>query len=276
VTRGADTTAAHRREPAGHVMTDGELRIEPVSVELADGVLAGDYLPGAGLFAVVWIHGFGSYRGGEKAAALRHECARRRWPFAAFDFRGHGGSTGDMLDLRASRLLEDLDAVQHFLADRGHSKLGLVGSSMGGFAAAWWARRNPAAVAGCVFVAPGFGFLQRRWDGLTEAERDEWRRTGRRRITSEWVDIEVGYGLVEEREQFTPQALAAGWSHPALLFHGCADDLVPASDSLDFLRAVEYPDVELRLFKSGDHRLTTYKEEIAAGAGRFFARLLGT
>ncbi len=255
-------------------MTHDPGRPEPAAVEVAGGRLAGDYLPGAGPFAVVWVHGFGSHRGGEKAAAVRAECARRGWPFAAFDFRGHGGSTGEMLDLRASRLLEDLDAVRQFLAGRGHTTLGLVGSSMGGFAAAWWTLRNPGAVAGCVFVAPGFGFLQRRWTALTDAERDEWRRTGRRRITSRWVDIEVGYGLVEERERFAPHALAAGWAHPALLFHGCADDLVPDADSLDFLRAVRCPDVELRLFKSGDHRLTAYKEEIAAGTGQFFARLL--
>ena len=71
-----------------------------------------------------------------------------------------------------------------------------------------------------------------------------------------------------------PAALAAGWGHPALLFHGCADDLVPDADSLDFLRAVAFADVELRLLKSGDHRLTVYKEEIAAATGQFFARLL--
>jgi pimeloyl-ACP methyl ester carboxylesterase len=247
---------------------------EPVTIELPDGTLAGEYLPGDGPFAVLWVHGFGSHRGGEKSAAVRAECARRGWPFAAFDFRGHGGSTGDVFDLRASRLLEDLDSIRRFLADRGHTRLGLVGSSMGGFAAAWYARRRPDAVVGCVFVAPGFGFLERRWAALTDAERDEWRRTGRRRITSEWVDLEIGYGLVEEREAFAPAALAAGWAHPALLFHGCADDLVPDADSLAFLRAVEFPDVELRLFKSGDHRLTAYKEEIAAATGHFFARLL--
>jgi pimeloyl-ACP methyl ester carboxylesterase len=247
---------------------------EPVTIELPGGTLAGDYLPAGGPFAVLWVHGFGSHRGGEKSAAVRAECARRSWPFTAFDFRGHGGSTGAVLDLRASRLLEDLDSIRRFLADQGHTRLGLVGSSMGGFAAAWYARRRPDAVVGCVFVAPGFGFLERRWGALTDAERDEWRRTGRRRITSEWVDLEVGYGLVEEREAFAPAALAAGWSHPALLFHGCADDLVPDADSLAFLRAVEFPDVELRLLKSGDHRLTAYKDEIAAATGHFFKRLL--
>jgi uncharacterized protein len=248
--------------------------VETVVLGSAPDVLVGDYRAGAGDFVVLWVHGFGSHRGGEKAAAVGEECARRGWPFASFDFRGHGGSGGAMADLRASGLLADLAEIRRFLADRGHIRLGLVGSSMGGFAAAWFARRHPDAVVGCVLVAPAFGFLERKWSALTDAEREEWRRTGRRRFRSEWVDAELGYGLVEERADFPPDQLTAGWATPALLFHGCADDVVPDSDSLDFLRAVQYPHVELRLLKDGDHRLTAYKDEIAAAAGRFFARLL--
>jgi alpha-beta hydrolase superfamily lysophospholipase len=251
-----------------------DLRKEPVHLGHPPGNLNGEYLPGAGDFAALWVHGFGSHRGGEKAAAVREECARRGWPFAAFDFRGHGASGGAMTDLRASGLLADLAEIRRFLADRGHTRLGLIGSSMGGFAAAWFARRRPDAIVGCVFVAPAFGFLERKWTALTESERDEWRRTGRRRVHNDWVDAELGYGLVEERADFPPLQLTTGWATPALLFHGCADDVVPDTDSLDFLRAVQYPHVELRLLKDGDHRLTAYKDEIATAAGRFFARLL--
>lgn len=248
-----------------------DVRIERVFLDRAD--LSGDYLPGGGDLVVVWVHGFGSHRGGEKAAAVRDECARRGWPFAAFDFRGHGASGGVMADLRTSGLLTDLSEVRRFLADRGHTRLGLVGSSMGGFVAAWFARRHPDAVVGCVLVAPAFGFLERKWTALSGDERDEWRRTGRRRFRNQWVDAELGYGLVEERVDFPLARLTTGWATPALLFHGCVDDIVPDSDSLDFLRTIQYPHVELRLLKDGDHRLTAYKDEIATAAGRFFARL---
>jgi dipeptidyl aminopeptidase/acylaminoacyl peptidase len=93
-------------------------------------------------------------------------------------------------------------------------------------------------------------------------------------VTNEWVDAEIGYGLVEERDRFRPRDLAAGWQTPALLFHGLADDAVPIADRLEFVREVNYPRVELRLLKDGDHRLTAYKDEIASEVGRFFARLL--
>lgn len=240
------------------------------------GRLAGAYHTGHNdsAFAVVWVHGFGSHRGGEKSEAVQQECARRRWAFAAFDFRGHGESSGAMHELRASRLVEDLGAIRDWLAARGHVRLGLIGSSMGGFAAAWFARQHPDAVLGCVFAAPGFGFLDRRWDELTPEQREEWRRAGRMRLTNQWVDAELGFGLVEERDRFRPVQLVAGWRTPALLFHGLADEVVPHTDSLFFIRHVGYPRVELRLLKDGDHRLTAHKEAIASAAGAFFAGLL--
>lgn len=255
------------------------MNTDHISIPLtAGGRLAGTYLPGAVNpdFAVVWVHGFGSYRGGEKAEAVRAECARRGWAFAAFDFRGHGESTGTMHELLASRLLEDLGAIRDWLAQRGHTRLGLVGSSMGGFASAWFTRQNADQIVGCVLLAPAFGFLDRRWTGLSPEEREEWKRTGRRRVRNDWVDVEIGYGLVEEHEQFSPHLLVRNWRTPALLFHGLADDAVPDSDSLFFLRHVEYPRVELRLLKDGDHRLTAYKGAIAAAAGAFFANLLNS
>jgi pimeloyl-ACP methyl ester carboxylesterase len=241
------------------------------------GELAGDYVPaadGPADFAVVWVHGFGSHRGGEKAAAVRAECERLGRAFAAFDFRAHGASPGRVLDLTASGLLADLDVVAAFLAAKGHARLGLVGSSMGGFASAWYAAAHAEAVVGCVLLAPAFGFVPSRWDRLTEAERADWKRTGRLRVKNQWVDTEIGYALVEERDRFRPADLAARWRTPALILHGAADDVVPPAGSLDFFRATAHPAVELRLYKDGDHRLTAYKDEIAAEAGRFFTRLL--
>ncbi len=250
-----------------------------VTIDLPYGDrLAGTYHTGDRdtAFAVVWIHGFGSHRGGEKSEAILAECMRRGWAFAAFDFRSHGESSGATHELCASRLVEDLATVRDWLVARGHVRLGLVGSSMGGFAAAWFTRQQPESVLGCVFAAPGFGFLERRWDELTPEQRDQWQRTGRMQLTNQWVNAELGYGLVEERDRYRPVQLVAGWRTPALLFHGLADEVVPHTDSLFFIRHVGYPDVELRLLKDGDHRLTAHKEDIASATGVFFARRLAT
>ncbi len=239
------------------------------------GRLAADYVPGDrhSDLAVVWAHGLGSHRGGEKSEALRDACTTRGWAFARFDFRGHGRSPGTMPELRASRLIEDLEEIWSALRDRGHTRLCLVGSSMGGFATAWFTARHPEAVLGCVLLAPAFRFLERRWESLSPAEREEWRRSDRLRVKNQWLETELGYALVEEREAFRADELVKVWTTPALIFHGCNDEVVPADDSLDFLRRCSYPSIELRLFRDGDHRLTSHKNEIAAEAVRFFERL---
>ena len=101
-------------------------------------------------WAVLYVHGFGSTRMGEKPAAFEAACARRGWTFASFDFRGHGQSSGTLLELRPSGLLEDLTVVGEYLARRGVRRLGLVGSSMGGWASAWFSVRSPERVLACV------------------------------------------------------------------------------------------------------------------------------
>lgn len=246
---------------------------QPIEVRLPSGESLRGYIhPAEPARAVVYAHGFGSHCRGDKAEALADECARRGWTYAAFDFRGHGASDGTMRELTASRLVEDLAAIRMDLAGRGYPRLGLVGSSMGGFAAGWYAARNPEAVIGCVLLAPGFRFVARRWDELTPEAQAAWAATGFRRLKNEWVDVDLGYGLVAERAAYEPVDLARRLAVPTLIYHGLADGVVPAADSIAFLQGATYPDMELRLLKAADHRLTGYTAEVAAAACAFLAR----
>jgi uncharacterized protein len=239
----------------------------------ADGALCGTVCyPGKiGPAAVLFVHGFGSTRTGAKAEAMEAACARRGWTFAAFDFRGHGESGGSLLNLRATALQEDLEQVRTYLGDRGADKLFLVGSSMGGWAAAWFARKHADAVLACAFLAPAFNFLAGRWSRLNEVERQNWLATGRLRVRNQWLDVEIGPGLMLETDQFRVEDLATSWCTPLLVFHGMRDDTVSYIESIDFIRQTTYRDVELHLFKDGEHRLLPYKEEMAEAICRFFA-----
>jgi pimeloyl-ACP methyl ester carboxylesterase len=219
--------------------------------------------------ALIFAHGFGSTRNGEKSAALEAECERRGWAFAAFDFRGHGESDGVMLELSGSRLLEDLDLIAGAVCDRATGPLFLVGSSLGGWAAAWLAARSPELVAACAFIAQAFRFLEA--PRLNEAEREAWRRTGRHRVINQFVDLEVGYQLLAEADRFTWPALVAGFRTPAIIFHGMDDEIVPYPTSLEFASACAAADLELLLIKNGDHRLNRNRELIARASGNFFA-----
>lgn len=252
-------------------------RQESVRLPLLSGgaVQVGVSYPQApGAWAVLYVHGLGSTRSGEKSIALEAACARRGWTFAALDFRGHGESTGTLLELRGSGLLEDLSAVRDYLAGEGIHRICPVGSSMGGWAAAWFTLRSPQTVPACVLIAPALDFLHNRWAGLSEGEREDWKQSGRLRVRNEWIDTEIGYGLVEEQDDFPFEKLAAEVSRPLLIYHGLRDTTIPALSSIAFVERAAHPDIELRLLKKGDHRLSDYKEEIAEAACDFFARHL--
>jgi alpha-beta hydrolase superfamily lysophospholipase len=223
--------------------------------------------------AVLYVHGFGSTRGGAKSEALERACASRGWTFAAFDFRGHGRSGGSLLELRGSGLLEDLGTVADHFEGLGVRRLFPVGSSMGGWAAAWFApTRGTSAVPAVGLVAPAFHFLHRRWQALSAQEQSDWQRSGRLRVRNQWVDVEIGYGVAEELDRFRYEALAAKWTTPLLAYHGMADETVPVADTLAFVERTSYPDIELRLIRGGDHRLLAYKDILADEFCRFFQR----
>jgi len=222
--------------------------------------------------AVVFAHGFGSTRCGEKALALEAECERRGWAFAACDFRGHGQSGGTPIDLRGSSLIEDLEAVTRWVARETNGPLFLLGSSMGGWAAAWLSANVPDRARACALVAPAFYFLEFR--GLSRKELDAWRRTGRHVFNNGWMDVEVGYGLVEESKKFPVSELEKKFKTPLIIFHGMRDEVIPYSASVEFASNCAATNVELHLLKNGDHRLNYAKKDIVREACDFFERSL--
>jgi len=223
-------------------------------------------------WAVLYVHGFGSRQSGEKALALEEACARRGWTFVSFDFRGHGESTGNMLELRGSGLLEDLAVVRDYLAGRGIGRMCLVGSSMGGWAASWFALRHPEVVAGLALIAPALEFPRSFGRALTDAERQEWKKTGRLRVSNQFLSTEIGHAMEEDSVHYPVDVLRAGLARPVLIFHGMMDDIVSFQSVLHFVQGAVSANMELRLYKDGDHRLLAKKNEMAEAACDFFGR----
>jgi pimeloyl-ACP methyl ester carboxylesterase len=226
-----------------------------------------------GASALLFVHGFASVRNGDKAQALEAMCVQRGWTFAAFEFRGHGASSGTLLDLRGDALLEDLELIRSHLASRGVTHLFPVGSSMGGWATAWFAQRHPEALPAAAFIAPAFEFIRGSWSRLSEDEQRAFRTTRRLKAFNIGRNREeaVDYALVEQADRFPPEELAQKWTTPALIFHSLQDDAVSYRVSVDLLACTPCTDIELRLFTGGDHRQPSSAATMAEEIGRFFA-----
>lgn len=217
---------------------------------------------------VVFAHGLGSTRGGQKVAAFEAECARRGWALLAADFRGHGDSDGVMPELSGARLLEDLAAIATTARQLAGGPLLLVGSSMGGWAAAWLAINRPELVDACALIAPALRFFD--WLSISPAARLEWERTGRHRLRTGELDLELGYQLCTDAPRYPYETILERFSTPAIIFHGMRDETIPYQLSLDFAeRSVAVP-LELCLSRTGDHRLLELRQRMARESADFF------
>jgi alpha-beta hydrolase superfamily lysophospholipase len=223
--------------------------------------VAVDWYPGRrGAPAAVFVPGLGSNKRGEKALYFAERFNAHGWSFLALDLRGQGSSDGSTRGLTMTRMLTDLEAALKWLDRRCTcTNAVLIGVSMGAAVSAWLAALQPMRIGSVVMIAPSLRFPSAA-AVLDRSALDRWRKTGVRRIRNKWIDLEIGYGFVKDARQYAPRLLHKRYQAPTLILHGMADEVVPWRVSAEFAENCRGRDIQLFLFKDGDHRLTAQKE----------------
>ncbi len=221
---------------------------------------------------ILYLHGFGSQQTGEKADFFRQQALEDGFTFCSFDFQGHGQSGGNLSGLTLTRNLEDVRRVHSFLRERGHERLILIGSSMGGGTALWYSAYHPEDIVAGLHIAPalemGRGLLT--WAGPEKTRL--WQETGLLFFENEWVSCELGWQLIEDLETHPLETLYARYSTPCLLLQGKQDKSVSWRSVLDFATHCAYSEIDFHLFANGDHRLTDRRERLWALMMEFLRR----
>lgn len=216
--------------------------------------------PEPGARSAVFVHGLGSNRRGEKALYFAERFGAAGWGFLTVDLRGHGDSDGTMRELTMTRMLADLWVALDWLAARSTGlRPVLIGSSMGGAVVAWHHLAHPRETGPLVLIAPSLQFPGRYAWQLGPAAMEDWKQRGVRRFESEWIDLEIGFGLMEDALNYDPQKLLVGFQAPTLILQGMKDDAVDWRTTLGFVEDCRFPGLDLLLIKDGDHRLTDHK-----------------
>jgi len=216
-----------------------------------------------GACGFLFLGGFKSDMTGKKAEALAELARGTRRRLLRFDYSGHGQSAGQFTEGTISAWLEQ--ATHMFLAHT-HSKVVVVGSSMGGWLALLLARRlkleSPQAfrrLAGLVLLAPAADMTQDlMWDRYDEAARRQLREHGLFLEPSTYgAPYEITTKLLADGEKHLLLRDGLALSIPVRILQGTEDEAVPAAHALKTLAALSGPDIALTLIKGGDHRLSS-------------------
>ena len=180
---------------------------------------------------MLFAHGFEGSPTGSKPTHMREAFG---WKVTAPKMSELGWSIASQTDV----LIKHLDEGEYDL---------VVGSSMGGLAAANASSMSPNEDIRLLLIAPAFG-LAENWEGMEETGRSAWKTTGERRYTGFELDIVLPWEFMESAERMSWPIPA----HPTAIMHGKFDEVVPISYS----RKVDESCENVTLYETDDgHRM---------------------
>lgn len=185
---------------------------------------------------VVCLHGLESNKDGGKPLALAARLVPKNIGVVRFDFRGCGESGGEFLHTNIATRIADTRAVLKALEERpGGRRVGLFGSSMGGYVALFMA------------VDPAYGNRIEATVALASpANLDD--------LSSAPDGIDRMHAFAEEYRGGGYRAVPVGQRN-VLLLHGAADEVVPVSHAEAIWQGLAEPRAK-HIFDTADHRFS--------------------
>jgi pimeloyl-ACP methyl ester carboxylesterase len=205
---------------------------------------------------VVFLGGYASDMTGTKAQYLEGWCRTHGRAFVRLDYRGHGRSSGRLVDGTIGDWRDDALAV---IGASTSGPLLLVGSSMGAWIMLLAALALQDRVQALVGLAAAPDFTEDLvWASLGPEEREALRRDGVLYRASRYDEAPMPFSwrLVEEGRRHLVLRAPIPLRCPVRLLHGLADPEVPWETSRRLVDALEGGDVTLTLVKHGGHRLS--------------------
>ena len=205
---------------------------------------------------VVACHGLDASTDGDTFRVLGDELAGAGLALARFDFRGCGESSGVEEETTIASRIEDVETVLAFLATHPglDGRVGLLGSSLGGFVALLVAARRPGLPV-VTWNAPA---------SLTELANDD---------LPDGRSLGVPFALEYASGRY---ALAPPGIPRHLIVHGEADEVVGLEHGIALHEQAADP-FDLVLIPAADHRLTdpAHRQQAVDATRAWFTQWLG-
>ena len=211
--------------------------------------------PAASQPTLVWLSGFNSDMSGSKALAVKALAESEGLGYMAFDYFGHGESSGDFIEGTISRWREDSLTAIDELTD---GPLILVGSSMGGWMALLAALARPERVRGMLLIAPAPDFTEKlMWPELSDDAKAKILHEGHwMRPTPYGEPYPITRRLIEDGKRWSILDAPIELSIPVTILQGKVDPDVPWTHALKVQERLAGANCDFHLIKDGEHRLS--------------------
>jgi pimeloyl-ACP methyl ester carboxylesterase len=193
---------------------------------------------------------------GRKAVELEQHCRQSNRSFVRFDYRGHGESTGDFMDLTLTEWIQD---ALHVLDNVTSGPQVLVGSSMGAWIALHVALHRPNRVVGIVGIGAAPDFTRDIHEKLSKEEKVALNSEGVIYPPSLYSDEPYPITkkmLADAEKWYVMDKPSIGVKCHVHLIHGRDDRDVSFETSVKLGERLESTNVQVSIIENGNHRLS--------------------
>lgn len=205
---------------------------------------------------IVMCHGFYSSKDSTTFVTLEDILNKENVSTFRFDFHGHGESDGLFEDITLSQSVDDALKAIDFVKSKGFKKIGLVGSSFGGFVSILATSKSPE-VSLLALKSPVSNYIQKliAHDGN---DLKQWKEQGFiYRIVND-KKLKLNYSFYEDAENCDGYLAAKKITVPTLIVHGDKDSSVPLEQSKT--SSILIQDCRLEIIKGADHQYTNKED----------------
>ncbi|MFH1582655.1 MAG: alpha/beta fold hydrolase [bacterium] len=195
---------------------------------------------------------------------LAQKLAKNGFTAFRFDFRGHGESEGNSIDLTVTGEKKDLESVIKFLQSLGYKKFGIVAASFGAGAASLFTSEHQSIVkAICLWnpvidyhsiLKPELPWPKKNFgkEAMKKLKRKGFIEIGNRRF-------KIGREFFLNLRKLYPWQKLKKVNIPILFVHGNKDSYVPYNDSVKYSRI--FKNAELITIKGAKHGFHVRKKD---------------
>ncbi|GAB6909049.1 conserved hypothetical protein [Desulfosarcina cetonica] len=188
--------------------------------------------------AIICSHGLLSNKDGTKFMALAQHLASCGFVVVRYDHRGCGQSQGDLSETTLTNRRADLAAVSGFLRQTSYvnnTRIGLMGSSMGGLVSLWEASESSIYHAVVTWATP---YEIRR-------SRNHQTKIG---------PVVLGDAFYNDLRRYAPLSKLKTIQR-CMILHGTADERVSLTHAYQLYKNIGKPKT-IKVFDGADHRFT--------------------